>query len=243
MFRNIYITAIAIFMVTVMHGAAFEEANNGKDCQSGKLQISDCFTVETTLVPGAQRYYEPVIVSRLCSSIAIEKFFTRVPTIKSVCGLVEGDDPELTKEAAQLISTSLSSWCPDELIGNACFISSGLRRELLDINLPECMKRITKGDKTHVKKILNTRCCLIVFTNFQGSPETHKIIGDTVIPASVASKFYYIDVPKNSALSEKLAALAKHAATLSVSHEASYLKFNPECYAEFVKQQFGEKTH
>ena len=243
MFRNIYITAIAIFMVTVMHGAAFEEANNGKDCQSGKLQISDCFTVKKTLVPGAQRYYEPVIVSRLCLPSALERFFGRVPTIRSVCGLVEGDDPELTKEAAQLISTSLSSWCPDELTGNAYCISLGLRHEVLDINLLECINRITKGDKTNVKKILNTRCKLAVFTSMQGIPETPKITKGTVITASVGDKFYYIDAPKDSPWPEKLAALAKHAATLSVSHEASYLKINPKRYAEFVKQQFGENTH
>jgi len=245
---NKYVVISAFCLSGFIYGSATEEVRLVfADRPEGRLELSDCFTRESTLVPGPQRFYEPVVVGKVFELSIKERLFSIYTSTRStkllrgVCGLVEGDDAELTKEAAQLISTSLSDLTMSEPFAN--------NYGELNVTSNRHIRQIVKGDVTQLKKLLNTQCVLFLFQSTNDNPLPH-LVGsclqtlstDTVTSVSVADKVRSVEscYDANSSVSEKLGVLAKYAATLSVSHEATILKLDKARYADFLKQEFAE---
>ena len=89
MLRNTYITAVAIFMAMIMHGAADEK----------KVQPEDCFDQQRIIVPGKKLFYEPIFVQNEGARSSWD--YHRMSGLNILVAMVSGPDEELVKIVAQ----------------------------------------------------------------------------------------------------------------------------------------------
>ena len=248
MLRNIYIMVGILCISALMQGAA----DNAEDRAfvrpaAALLTLADCFDQHTTLIPGKQRFYVPIIISSTRKGSAQTKIcgipLGREPRrIKCCIGLFEGDDEAVTQEIAnQFVATfDLESAC----IGGGSFHPL--------FSLAALQRRVLASDSSKLEQVMSIKHFLWLLESVPKDPRLRMrvpVAGTGRMehhsfdsPSAALVKARKAFVLLNNADQERDASIAARAKTLPESHETKYLVLNSERYLQFRQQEFAPLT-
>ena len=224
MTHNRYIAAVAGCLFRCVFAAADEYPL--VDLRPVMLRIEDCFEQQREQVSGLERFYEPVILSKLydepiASSYALRK------TLHVVVGFVEGEDQVVTARAADRIIEILRACGRDDFMG---------KEGKIDVNQSWLHSLYANGGPALYQKVQAIRTVLyafqssddlrdpiVVYHNFGGIRRSFSLT--SIAPPTVAEKspLSWDDLAPQSG---------------RPFHEAVYLIFNRERYSAFLRQLF-----
>lgn len=245
MLQKKYIAATTLCIAMLMQGAASDAPASSNTNPSKKMTLLDCFEQKTVLAPGPERFYVPFAkhwrTEKTKETGSILGFGGKNVTKKYILGMVgivEGDDPEMTKQIAQ----SVLNQHPDTYSAHRLPSAIACAVNGLAASLPK-----TENVQLAVRYIVSTDEDLnpLEVIDFQyyiahNIRNNRGIFSPYVSPAILNQTSAKLKNCRISATFENLTEYAKNCPTF---HTAIYLVLNPNRYRQFVEQEFCNNTN
>ena len=166
MLRNTYIMSVILCISALMQGAADNPSDRDVVRPTAALlTLADCFDQRTTLIPGRQKFYVPIIISSTRRGHAQSKIWG-IPLgrerrrVKCCVGFFEGDDEAGTQEIAKQFVATLD-------LESARMHYGSLK---LDFSFLLLKLEVLKSNTINVEQVINVKHKLFLLESVPKDP-------------------------------------------------------------------------